>query len=82
VRGCRILLIMMKTNAQTSPTEPTIESLQAQIEELKAKIKWYEEQSRLSQQKRFGSSSEKTNDDQMVLPWSPSLPDHCRVQTK
>ncbi|RAK14929.1 transposase [Anoxybacillus vitaminiphilus] len=68
MRGCRILLIMMKTNAQTSPTEPTIESLQAQIEELKAKIKWYEEQFRLSQQKRFGSSSEKTNDDQMVLP--------------
>ncbi|PAF20883.1 hypothetical protein CHH61_22975, partial [Shouchella clausii] len=57
----------MKTNVQTPPAEPTIESLQAQVEELTAKIKWYEEQFRLSQQKRFGSSSEKTDDDQLAL---------------
>lgn len=63
---CRILL-SMKTNVQTPPAEPTIESLQAQVEELTAKIKWYEEQFRLSQQKRFGSSSEKTDDDQLAL---------------
>ncbi|WP_423240909.1 transposase domain-containing protein [Garciella nitratireducens] len=34
-----------------------------QIEELTIKLNWYEEQFRLSQQKRFGSSSEKTNPD-------------------
>ncbi len=40
--------------------------LQAQqIEELTAKLNWYEEQFRLNQQKRFGSSSEKTNPDQL-----------------
>ncbi|WP_245837402.1 IS66 family transposase [Virgibacillus phasianinus] len=36
-------------------------------EELEAKIKWYEEQFRLSQQRQFGSSSEKTNPDQLSL---------------
>lgn len=42
--------------------------LQAQqIEELTAKLNWYEEQFRLSQQKRFGSSSEKTNLDQLSI---------------
>lgn len=30
-----------------------------QIEELTAKLNWYEEQFRLNQQRRFGSSSEK-----------------------
>jgi len=35
--------------------------------ELTAKVNWYEEQFRLSQQKRFGSSSEKTNPDQLTL---------------
>lgn len=38
-----------------------------QIEELSAKLKWYEEQFRLSQQKRFGASSEKTNSEQLCL---------------
>ena len=42
--------------------------LQAQqIEELTAKLNWYEEQFRLNQQKRFGSSSEKTVPDQISL---------------
>ncbi|MGI6226322.1 MAG: IS66 family transposase [Peptococcales bacterium] len=42
--------------------------LQAQqIEELTAKLEWYEEQFRLSQEKRFGKSSEKTNADQLAL---------------
>jgi len=36
-----------------------------QIEELTAKLNWYEEQFRLSQQKRFGTSSEKTDIDQL-----------------
>ena len=38
---------------------------QFQIEELTAKLNWYEEQFRLSQQKRFGTSSEKTDIDQL-----------------
>jgi transposase len=46
---------------------PTVEELQQQIAELSVKLKWYEEQFRLAQQKRFGASSEKTNPDQMEL---------------
>ncbi|MDQ0899487.1 transposase [Paenibacillus sp. V4I7] len=47
---------------------PTIESLQQQIIELSAKLKWYEEQFRLAQKKRFGASSEQTHPDQLELP--------------
>nr|WP_244943975.1 IS66 family transposase [Siminovitchia fortis] len=36
-------------------------------EELQAKLRWYEEQFRLSQQRRFGASSEKTTPDQISL---------------
>ena len=32
-----------------------------QIAELNARVKWYEEQYRLSRQKQFGASSEKTS---------------------
>jgi transposase len=46
---------------------PTIESLQQQVAELSAKLKWYEEQFRLAQQKRFGASSEKTHPDQLEM---------------
>jgi transposase len=46
---------------------PTIESLQQQVAELSAKLKWYEEQFRLAQHKRFGASSEQTHPDQMEL---------------
>jgi transposase len=38
-----------------------------ELAELSAKLKWYEEQFRLAQQKRFGASSEKTNPDQLEL---------------
>jgi transposase len=42
--------------------------LQAQeIEELSAKLNWYEEQFKLNQQKRFGASSEKTDPDQLSI---------------
>ena len=41
--------------------------LEQQNIELAAKLKWYEEQFRLAQQKRFGASSEKTHPDQMEL---------------
>lgn len=43
------------------------EKLELEKEELEAKLKWYEEQFRLSQQHRFGASSEKTNPDQLSL---------------
>src|SRR5690625_3907655 len=43
------------------------EKLEMEKEALEAKLKWYEEQFRLSQQRRFGSSSEKTNPDQLSL---------------
>ncbi|THF72439.1 IS66 family transposase [Cohnella fermenti] len=46
---------------------PTIESLQRQVTELSTKLKWYEEQFRLAQHKRFGASSEHTHPDQMEL---------------
>ncbi|MEI7028434.1 IS66 family transposase, partial [Paenibacillus sp. y28] len=38
-----------------------------ELAELSAKLKWYEEQFRLAQQKRFGASSEKTDPDQVEL---------------
>lgn len=60
-----------QTNIQTL----TIEKLEQktakqeqQITELSAKLKWYEEQFRLAQQKKFGASSEKTHPDQLELP--------------
>lgn len=43
------------------------EKLEQQNTELSAKLKWYEEQFRLGQQKRFGASSEKTHPDQLEL---------------
>jgi transposase len=54
--------------------QPTIEELsrqkaklEQQVAELSAKLKWYEEQFRLAQKKRFGASSEKTHPDQLEL---------------
>src|SRR5690606_24914341 len=41
--------------------------LTQQNAELAAKLKWYEEQFRLAQHKRFGASSEQTHPDQMEL---------------
>ncbi len=38
-----------------------------QIAELTAKVRWFEEQFRLSRQKRFGRSSEQTNSEQLSL---------------
>ena len=67
----------MKTNAESL----TLEQLQQQnveleeqnqrqaheLAELSAKLRWYEEQFRLAQQKRFGASSEKTDPNQLEL---------------
>jgi len=47
--------------------EERIRVLEQQNAELDAKLKWYEEQYRLSVQQRFGSSSEKTMPDQISL---------------
>lgn len=41
--------------------------LEKQNEVLQAKLKWFEEQFRLSQHQKFGTSSEKTNPDQLEL---------------
>ncbi|WP_407272378.1 IS66 family transposase [Radiobacillus sp. PE A8.2] len=64
----------MKNTTQTT-SEHTIEYYKERSEkleldkaELEAKVKWYEEQFRLSQKHRFGTSSEKTNEDQLNLP--------------
>lgn len=59
-------------DAKDSNMDEHIQSLQdqiavqeQQIEELSAKLKWYEEQFRLNQKRRFGASSEKTDPDQL-----------------
>lgn len=54
-----------KTPQATEYYKERAEKLQLEKEELEIKVKWYEEQFRLAQQKRFGSSSEKTNPDQL-----------------
>jgi transposase len=61
-------------NKSTDTTPNTIENLQQQnvkleqqVAELTTKLTWFEEQFRLSQQKRFGSSSEQTDPDQLQL---------------
>ncbi|WP_164670433.1 IS66 family transposase [Virgibacillus doumboii] len=43
------------------------EKLEMENEALEAELKWYQEQFRLSQQRRFGSSSEKTDSNQLSL---------------
>src|ERR1700730_8856147 len=61
----------MENRADTPTTMEELEQKNAQLEqqntELTAKLKWYEEQFRLAQQKRFGAWSEKTNPDQLEL---------------
>lgn len=65
-------VISMENRADTTPK--TIENLEQQnakleqqVAELNAKLSWFEEQFRLSQQKKFGASSERTNPDQLEL---------------
>jgi transposase len=41
--------------------------LEQQVAELATKLRWYEEQFRLAQRRRFGSSSERTHPDQLQL---------------
>ena len=58
-------------DGKTSPTIEELEKKNAQLENqmktLELKVQWYEEQFRLAQQKRFGASSEKTDDNQLTL---------------
>jgi len=68
--GSSKYLCMEKRAETLSTTEDyaaKVEVLEQQIAELTAKLKWYEEQFRLAQQKRFGASSEKTHPDQLTL---------------
>lgn len=62
---------MKNTNIDNLKTKNTtkysVEELQMQIEELTAKLNWYEEQYKLSKQKQFGASSEKTAANQTSL---------------
>jgi transposase len=51
---------MMNTETTTESNIDRIEFLERKVAELTALVKYYEEQFRLLQQKRFGSSSEKT----------------------
>lgn len=53
--------------ARLRTLEERIQLLEQQNAELDAKVKWYEEQYRLSVQQRFGSSSEKTMPQQINL---------------
>jgi transposase len=62
----------MKKNEQSSNQSmeyyiERAEKLELEKEALEAKLKWYEEQFRLSQQRQFGSSSEKIHPDQLSL---------------
>jgi transposase len=53
--------------AKKSELEDENEKLSIEVELLQAKIKWYEEQIRLSAQKKFGASSEKIDVNQMSI---------------
>jgi len=61
----------METRAAIQPTMEELirqnAELAQQVAELSAKLKWYEEQFRLAQKKRFGASSEKTHPDQLAF---------------
>lgn len=56
-----------KTDENIQDLRDQISVQQQQIEELSAKLNWYEEQFRLSQQRRFGTSSEKSDPNQLTL---------------
>ena len=62
---------MRKNDENTQHTIEELEKkniqLENQMEALQLKLQWYEEQFRLSQHKRFGSSSEKTDENQLTL---------------
>ncbi|MBS3973803.1 MAG: IS66 family transposase zinc-finger binding domain-containing protein [Actinobacteria bacterium] len=58
---------MENTAKSVEQLENECAKLQQQVTELSVKLSWYEEQFRLSQQRRFGSSSEQTHPDQLNI---------------
>uniref|UniRef100_UPI0024823461 transposase n=1 Tax=Paenibacillus koleovorans TaxID=121608 RepID=UPI0024823461 len=48
-------------------TEEQLAKLVRENEELKAKLRWFEEQFRLAQRRQFASSSEQIHPDQLLL---------------
>src|SRR5690554_13573 len=61
---------IIQVNKKENPAislEDKVQLLIQQNEELKAQLNWYQEQFRLSQQKRFGASSEKSNPNYISL---------------
>lgn len=67
----RIPLAMKKIGQNPTLTMEELATKNAELEKqneaLQAKLNWWEAQFRLSQQKKFGASSEKSNLDQLVL---------------
>lgn len=61
-----IIQVSKEENKELS-LEDKIALLTQQNEELQAQLNWYEEQFRLSQHKRFGASSEKSNSNQLSI---------------
>lgn len=60
--------VRMENRAEApKTTEDQLAKLARENEELKAKLRWYEEQFRLAQRRRFAASSEKTHPDQLLL---------------
>jgi len=62
-----------KSNVTIEEIQKQNALLQQQVLELTAQLNWYREQYRLSQQKRFGASSEKTHPDQINILNEPEI---------
>ena len=55
----------LKTNSEVEDLRQQVSDLKLELEKAQLKIQYYEEQLRLSRQKRFGKSSEKIDSDQL-----------------
>jgi transposase len=58
---------IIKLEQEIEQLNDKVLGLEQQNAELNARLKWYEEQFRLSRQKQYGASSEKTNPEQLSL---------------
>jgi len=58
--------VIAATTCPTTDLQERCKQLEQQVAELTARLKWFEEQFRLSQQRRFGASSEKTTDSKQL----------------
>ena len=70
----------MKTLPESLPTDPSVlrkmvHDYQITVDEMQAKLIWYEEQFRLFKQQRFGASSEKTSDQMDLFNEAESILD-------